>query len=650
MIGRLPPMNIERANQIEEMYQAVLEIAESEREAFLRRKCGADEDLRREVESLLSFDEVPSSVLDNSPESLIAEMFIEQDGKDDLIGRKIGRYKVERLLGKGGMGAVYLAEDVRLKRWVTLKFLSSTGADNQNLMRRFEREVFAASALNHPNILTVHDFITEEDMKIIVAEYIEGESLRDKMNGGQLPLNEVLRIIEQVASALSATHNAGIIHRDIKPENIMIRNDGIVKILDFGLAKLTEQAEENLDSEVKTKIRRLTVSGMVIGTPSYMSPEQVRGQKNINGQTDIWSLGVILYEMITGQIPFSGDTAGDRIASILKTDLPAVSRIMDDCPPEIESIIRKALAKNVRDRYQAIEGFALDIKHFRQRLDLEAELKRSNTADPLPQNISKETKDSDSDFFEASTKNFIKVAHTSVATEERATVKSRQLPVILVAALLVSLSIAGFIFWKNFAGGASNSKVSENSNLQTVPARPEREISYYLDVQKMRNGRPFEEPFRASGREVFESGYKFRMVLESDTDGFLYIFNEGKNEKGETEYYLLQPTSPEKDAARIKAKRKIQTAYNVFGGGKGTEIVWVIWTKNENEFIENAKKAAIEEGGGGIVNDNNSLLLNEFLLQHDKDDKKIDKESSKEVTTVKSTGDFIIHRIDLEHK
>jgi hypothetical protein len=195
----------------------------------------------------------------------------------------------------------------------------------------------------------------------------------------------------------------------------------------------------------------------------------------------------------------------------------------------------------------------------------------------------------------------------------------------------------------------SNSNVSENSNAQNVPALSEREISYYLDVQKMRNGKPFEEPFRASGREIFESGYKFRMVLESDTDGFLYIFNEGKNEKGKIKYYLLQPTSPEKDSAWIKAKQKIETSYNVFGGGKGTEIVWVIWTKNENEFIENAKKAAIEEDGG-VVNENNSLWLNEFLLQHNKDNNEIDKESSKEVTTVKSNSGFIIHRLELEHK
>jgi serine/threonine protein kinase len=643
-------MNKERANQIEELYHAALEVSESEREAFLRQNCDADEDLRREVESLLSFDKAPASLLDNPPESFVAEMFTEQESENNLIDRQIGRYKVEKLLGKGGMGEVYLAEDVRLKRSVALKFLSVTGSDNQNLLRRFEQEAFAVSALNHPNILTVYDFITEENMNIIAAEYVEGESLRDKINAGKLPLNEVLRIIEQVAFALSAAHNAGIIHRDIKPENIMIRKDGIVKVLDFGLAKLTEQASDSANSDVKTKMRSLTISGMIFGTPSYMSPEQVRGQKNINGQTDIWSLGIVLFEMITGQVPFSGDTNGDRIASILKTDPPVLSRVIADCPPEFESIINKALAKNVRARYRLMEDFALDIKRFRRRLELEAELKRSNAVDIPPQKNPKEIRDSDRDFFEASTLSLIKIPETSIATEEREVPKSRKLSIFLVAGLLGLFSIAGFIFWKNSAAVVSNANVSENSNLQNVRTLSERAISYYLNVQKMRNGKPFEEPFRASGREIFENGYKFRMILESDTDGFLYIFNEGRNENGKTEYYLLQPTSPERNSALIKAKQEIRTAYNVFGGGKGTEIVWVIWTKNENEFVENAKKAAVEEGRGGVVNENNSLLLNEFLLQNNKDDKKIDKEPSNEVTTVKSTGDFIIHRLELEHK
>jgi len=642
-------MNKERANQIEEMYHAALEVAEQEREAFLRQNCGADEDLRREVESLLSFNNVPANFLDNIPESFVAEMFAEQESENSLIDRQIGRYKVERLLGKGGMGEVYLAEDVRLKRPVALKFLSVTNSDNQNLLRRFEQEAFAVSALNHPNILTVYDFITEENMNIIAAEYVEGEPLRDKMNGGKLPLNEVLQIIEQVAFALAAAHNAGIIHRDIKPENIIIRKDGIVKVLDFGLAKLTEQARDSANAEVKTKMRSLTISGMIFGTPSYMSPEQVRGQKNINGQTDIWSLGIVLFEMIAGQVPFSGDTNGDRIASILKTDPPVLSRMIADCPPEFESIINKALAKNVRDRYQSMEDFALDIKRFRRRLELESELKRSNAAESPAQKNPKETGHSDRDFFEASTKD-LKFSETSVSTEEREIPKSRRFPIFLVAGLLGLFSIAGFIFWKNSAAVVSNANVSEDSNLHNIQTLPERAVSYYLNVQKMRSGKPFEEPFRASGREIFENGYKFRMILESDTDGFLYIFNEGKNENGKTEYYLLQPTSPEKNSALIKAKQEIQTAYNVFGGGKGTEIVWMIWTKNENEFIENTKKAAIEDGGGGIVNENNSLRLNEFLLQHNKDDKKIDKESSREVTTVKSTGDFIIHRLELEHK
>ena len=646
-------MDAERLKRTEEIYHAALEISPAERESFLDEVCGEDEDVRREIESLLAVNKTLNNIFDTPPESFAAEMFAERAKQASLVGKEIGHYKIKKLLGRGGMGEVYLAEDKNLNRQVALKFLSIPIFDDKNLLRRFKREAFAASALNHPNILTIYEFNVESEISYLAAEYIKGETLRETLSRVELTLREILDISEQTAFALSAAHKAGIVHRDIKPENIMLREDGIVKILDFGLAKFIKTHELIEDLKVQAPKSTLTQPGTIMGTAAYMSPEQVRGRRDIDGRADIWSLGVVIFEMLTGRVPFAGDTVSDLIASILTTDAPHLSELVGDCPPELKRIVEKALAKNIEERYQAIHDFALDLKSFRRSLELEAELKRSNAANLIPQEISRETKVSNRDSLEKPTKVFIKDSDTGISSEENEIPKSSKHPIFLVAGLLVLLAIlgiAGFTYWKNSTAVVSNSNVAENSNSQNVPALSEREISYYLDVQKMRNGKPYEEPFRASGREIFESGYKFRMVLESDTDGFLYIFNEGKNEKGKTEYYLLQPTSPDKDSARIKAKQKIETPYNIFGGGKGTEIVWVIWIKNENEFIEGAKKAAIEENAGGVVNENNSLRLNEFLLQHNKDDKKIDKESSKEVTTVKANGDFIIHRLELEHK
>ena len=309
-------MDSERLKQIEEIYHAALEIQPDQREIFFREHCGADENLRREVESLLSFENTFDSLIDTPPESLAAEMFAEQQNKMSLADKEIGHYKIKELLGKGGMGEVYLAEDTNLNRQVALKFLSVPVCDNKNLLRRFKQEAFAASALNHPNILTIYEFDAEGEVCFLAAEYIKGETLRETLRGGKLTFGETLNIAEQIAFALSAAHKAKIVHRDIKPENIMLREDGFAKILDFGLAKLTEKTELTGDLEDPTRKFALTQPGTVMGTAVYMSPEQVRGRADIDGRTDIWSLGVVLFEMLTGRVPFAGETVSDMIASI----------------------------------------------------------------------------------------------------------------------------------------------------------------------------------------------------------------------------------------------------------------------------------------------------------------------------------------------
>ncbi len=304
----------------------------------------------------------------------------------------LGHYRILEKLGAGGMGEVYLAEDTRLHRKVAFKVLPENFAADKERLHRFEQEARAASILNHPNILTVYEFGFEREIHFLATELIEGETLREVMNGGELFLSEALNIAEQTAFALSAAHAAGIVHRDLKPENIMIRRDGIVKVLDFGLAKLIENKAFSPDAEAETRALVKTNPGVVMGTAAYMSPEQARG-KDTDARTDVWSLGVLIYEMVGGKTPFAGETTNDVIASILKSEPPMLSHFVSDVPNDLEKIVGKCLRKNRDERYQNIKDLQIDLKDLRQDLEFQNKLERAvapnknsaNTLDKSPE-------------------------------------------------------------------------------------------------------------------------------------------------------------------------------------------------------------------------------------------------------------------------
>jgi serine/threonine protein kinase/tetratricopeptide (TPR) repeat protein len=278
------------------------------------------------------------------------------------------------------MGEVFLAQDVQLGRKVALKFLPSDLMQNVDRLRRFEQEARAASALNHPNILTIFEVGQTEEVHFIATEFIDGCTLRQHLARAPLNLSEVLDVAIQVASALIAAHEAGIIHRDIKPDNIMLRADGIVKVLDFGLAKLTEPQTVAADTSAPTVPKAQTEPGVVMGTVQYMSPEQARGLA-VDARTDIWSLGVLLYEMLAHRTPFEGATRSDIVAAILNKEPSPLARYAPDAPAELERIVTKALAKERNERYQTVRDLAIDLRRLKQRLDVEAELKRTGQAD-----------------------------------------------------------------------------------------------------------------------------------------------------------------------------------------------------------------------------------------------------------------------------
>lgn len=345
--------------------------------------CDGNLSLRAGVESLFKAHEETGNFVDTPPYEAAAEM-LKADG-ELKAGQTVGRYRIVSLLGEGGMGQVYLAEDAKLRRKVSLKFLSSSFTKDSQRLRRFEQEARAASALNHPNILTIHEIGEDDGRQFIATEFIEGQTLRERLRS-PLDIGEVLDITIQVASALVAAHRVKIIHRDIKPENIMARkDDGLVKVLDFGLAKIgggpAVATELNYDGEAATQFK--TGPGVVMGTVAYMSPEQARGD-TVDERTDIWSLGVVIYEMVAGCSPFIASTSNEIISAILSREPPApLARYSRLVPERLEEIVEKALTKNRDERYQTSKDLLIDLRRLKQSLETKAAVERSTSPDKL---------------------------------------------------------------------------------------------------------------------------------------------------------------------------------------------------------------------------------------------------------------------------
>lgn len=360
-------MNRESWRQVKKIFQEAIELDPANRSAFVRENCADNDNLRVEVEYLLNSydDEFP-----NRPKTYSAPNVLEK-------GQEIEHYEIVEKIGAGGMGEVYLAKDSKLGRDTALKVLSSQFFESPDRMRRFVQEARAASSLNHPNILTIYEIDESNGIRFLATEFVKGETLRAYLKNGRISVEESLEIAIQVASALAAAHENDITHRDIKPENIMRRSkDGLIKILDFGLAKLSEKTNSTQDINPQATTLLNTQPGTIMGTVAYMSPEQLRGQK-VDGRSDIWSLGVVLYEMIAGKPPFDGETSSDIIASALKSEVVPPTQVNSQIPPEFDRLIGKTLAKNRDDRYQSAGELCNDLKELQKQLDVEDELKRS---------------------------------------------------------------------------------------------------------------------------------------------------------------------------------------------------------------------------------------------------------------------------------
>ncbi len=347
-------MSPERWQQIAQLFDEVLERGPDERAAFLHEACAADTELRREIESLLAARAGAGEFL-NEPALKLEARQVAATQTALPTGQQIAHFQVLAPLGAGAMGEVYLARDTRLARNVALKVLPERFTQDASRLRRFEREARAASSLNHQNIIIVFEVGQDGPRHYIAAEFIEGVTLRKHLAAGPLPLAEALDIASQIAAALKAAHQAGIVHRDIKPENVMVRPDGVVKVLDFGIAKLTEQADAG------APLSRGTEQGTVIGTPGYMSPEQARGL-DVDARTDIFSLGVVLYEMIAGELPFRGTTQADAVVALLELEPARLSSYNPAIAPALDRLAAKLLAKERGERYATIAELRRDLQ------------------------------------------------------------------------------------------------------------------------------------------------------------------------------------------------------------------------------------------------------------------------------------------------
>jgi eukaryotic-like serine/threonine-protein kinase len=376
-------MKIERWKQIDGLLQSTLALPPEGRAAFLAQACAADEVLRLEVESLLTHYDQAGDFLEAPPSEMAADI-LQRDLARLTENQRIGHYTIQALLGVGGMGEVYLAQDTRLDRKVALKLLPAQFTANEDRKQRFEQEARSASALNHPNIVTIHEISQHEGIHFIVTEYIAGQTLRRRLADGPMKFIEALDVAIQVANALEAAHTAGIIHRDIKPENIMLRPDGLVKVLDFGLAKLIGASTPTFKAGFPRANLSRTAVGMLSGTVQYMSPEQAQGQE-VDARADIWSLGVVLFEMVTGHPPFTGRTMNEVLAAILKDNPLPLAEFTSSVPPELEAIERKAFAKSLTDRYASAREMHLDLRKLDEELKLQAKLRERPPAFPTQQ-------------------------------------------------------------------------------------------------------------------------------------------------------------------------------------------------------------------------------------------------------------------------
>ncbi len=587
-----------------------------------------------------------------------------------LIGATLDdRYFIERSLGQGGMGQVYLAKDLQLhSRDVVVKLLLEETCKDEYILKKFRQEMEALSRIHHPGVIGIIDSGELADGKpFIVMEYVDGVNLRSVLKPEGMNLERAAGIIKQMGRALSAAHDKGIFHRDLKPENIMLQDLGhdeeLVKIIDFGIAKIKQSV-----------IAPSTATTATAGTIGYMAPEQLCA-KPVAAAADVYSLGVIAYEMVAGRRPFNPETpfellemqrAGVRIKPV---DLrPSLSL-------QAQQSILKALSFEPNHRYLTARDFGDELAralvneevtlglHDRRSQELQQTIASSDPptfpgSPTAPQQIIPAQAQPD---WPATFEHSLGTRQPPPTDKPSRLTFSLNTPWLKIAVGLFSFAIVALALYPivyttrsgrsvSSANTSSNSTASEPKPLTAAPAHPQQMLTYWLTVQKMRDGKPYEEPFESSGQEVFENGYGFRLNAAAPQTGYLYVFNEGATASGDMSFTIIYPTPiTNGGSAMVNGNQPIQTNWNRFGGQAGTEEFWMVWSTTPVAELEAARDAAFKNEKGKITDAALLKTVREFLMKHSDPKPDVSKDRLRQQTMVRG-GDPLVQLVELAHR
>ncbi|HEY0545774.1 MAG TPA: serine/threonine-protein kinase [Pyrinomonadaceae bacterium] len=548
-----------------------------------------------------------------------------------------GRYLIETELGRGGIGVVYLARDRQLlSKRVVVKVLLEESQQNEWVRRKFQQEIEALTRVEHPGIVGVLDAGALPDGKpFLVMQYVEGVSLRSILRVEGIELERAAHLMRQIGRALSAAHDKGILHRDLKPENIMTQtlSDGEeqIKIIDFGIAKLK-------DSLVAPE----TVTAQTVGTILYMSPEQLSA-KPVSVASDIYALGVIAHEMLTGRRPFNPDSAFQLLEMQRTGWRVRPSDLRPSLSEQAERVLLKALAFNPQERYQRARDFGDELA---KALTAEAHVLDASVSNRLSAPTMPPAQAEARVTGEQTTRKQSLDEKQAVLPSPPARSMSPLLKGIGVFVIVVAIGAAYFIFRSKKPSG----QAEQNPSASSVSAT-ERQLSYSLTVRKMRDGKPFQEPFESSGQEIFENGWQFWMNIESPQTGYLYVINEGPEPRnGLPSYNVLYPLDG--GTAQVAATQRIESPPRqgrgyFFDAEAGTEKMWMIWAKEPVPELENVKGVANPQDKGVVTNPAQAKALQDFFNRHASPKPSFEKDKKR--TIVKANGDVLVNLVELEH-
>lgn len=617
---------------------------------------------------------------------------------DSFIGRTIeDRYFIREKIGEGGIGSVYLAEDKRMvNRQVVVKVLLENWSKDEEVRRKFEHEKEALARLDHPGIVSILDAgILPENKPFIIMPFITGRTLRQVMEEQKkLPLNFCADVIESFCEALETAHDAGILHRDIKPENIILTEQADrkirVRLIDFGIARV-----------MNSQISPVTEVERSIGTVLYIAPEQLLGSSNQKPSADIYSCAIVAYEMLTGMLPFNPRSVVDMWQMQSDGVKLKPSAIRPELTTEVDNVILKALAYEPNERFQQVLAFGRELAHALRQLTLDSfynfnphisEVTIAMSGDKFSQVIEEsktaieesnlptftEPKSPSSSFevkIDQNNTNPLPRSQTQennlknlTAELENEKLKSEKSPVQFAPVnnktMLLKTSIwagvvgtvllviaAPLLFYMFYKPAVQTLPVEPKNTDIVVTQKPTQNLEFYLEIQKIRDNEPYGEPFRATGREIFETGWSFKINMTTQTAGNLYLFNEGKNDAGKNVFHLLFPTPAGQDGSpKVKADQQIKTGFYDLVGATGKEIIWIIWTKEAVPELEEIREIGLKTKDGEINDPQTMEKLRSFLQKYSGDQVKVVKDDEKQRTILQTSGDVIVYQTALEHR